>query len=230
VVASQVHLVRHGEVFNPDGILYGRLPGFGLSKLGHKMARKAADDLAARDRTISALLVSPLQRTQESAAPIAAAFELPIQIEGRIIEPTNHFEGMVMQRAVKEPRNWPYLVNPFRPSWGEPYSSIVARMRSAIDAAFDSVDDGDVVLVSHQLPIWMTHLSVAGEHLFHNPAKRRCNLSSITTLALRAPEPSSNSGVATGSAAASDSRVIYEVSYTDPARELQQDATDVGAV
>ena len=102
-----MHLVRHGEVFNPDGILYGRLSGFGLSKLGHRMAQAAADELAARERPMSALRVSPLQRTRESAAPIAEAFGLDPVIDDRIIEPTNRFEGTKMRLALRKPIYWP---------------------------------------------------------------------------------------------------------------------------
>jgi broad specificity phosphatase PhoE len=222
VVASQVHLVRHGEVFNPDGILYGRLPGFGLSKLGHRMAQSAADDLATRGRTVSALRVSPLQRTRESAAPIAAVFQLEPGVDERIIEPTNHFEGTVMARALKNPVNWPFLINPARPTWGEAYRSIERRMLAAIDDAFDSVDDGDVVLVSHQLPIWVAHLSVVGERFWHDPRKRRCALSSITTFERTTGQQATNS--------AESAVVLVETGYTEPAADLQTSATDVGAV
>lgn len=218
MVASQVHLVRHGEVFNPDGILYGRLSGFGLSKLGHTMAQAAADELVARERPIAAIRVSPLQRTRESAAPIAVAAALQPIVDERIIEPTNRFEGTVMRRALTKPVNWPYLVNPLRPSWGEPYTSIAKRMLAAVDDAFDSVESGDVVLVSHQLPIWVTHLAVAGERFAHDPRKRRCSLSSITTFT-RTPTPQS--------AAA---RRLVEVGYAEPAAALSASATDVGAV
>ncbi|MEO8908242.1 MAG: histidine phosphatase family protein [Microbacteriaceae bacterium] len=211
MVASQVHLVRHGEVHNPSGILYGRLPGFRLSELGQKMAQRAADDIRARERPVVSLVASPLQRTQESAAPFAAAFALPIQTDARLIEPANHFEGTVMSQALRNPTNWPWLINPFRPSWGEAYSSIVKRMRAAVDAAFDSVDDGDVVLVSHQLPIWCLHLSLAGERFMHDPRKRRCALSSVTTIERH------------------DSQLV-EVGYADPAAALGVDATDIGAV
>jgi broad specificity phosphatase PhoE len=221
-------------VFNPDGILYGRLPGFGLSKLGIRMAQSAADDLVGRDRPISRLVASPLQRTRESALPISAAFEREVEIDERIIEPTNHFEGMVMSRAVKNPRNWPALINPLRPSWGEAYISIAARMRAAIEDAFDSVDDGDVVLVSHQLPIWTTHLSVAGERLAHNPSKRRCNLSSITSFERRAVSEAEleRAAEAAGQRNASSEAglALVEVGYVEPARALQESATDVGAV
>ena len=203
-------------MFNPDGILYGRMSGFGLSKLGHRMAQAAADDLVERDRPISAISTSPLQRTRESAKPISVAFGLPVDIEDRIIEPTNHFEGTVMKRALRKPRNWPYIVNPVRPSWGEPYASIVQRMRAALDEAFLSVDSGDVVLVSHQLPIWVTHLALAGERFPHDPRKRRCSLSSITTIEQRLGEDGE--------------MTLVEVGYIEPARVLQGLATDVGAV
>ncbi|MGO4785619.1 histidine phosphatase family protein [Cryobacterium sp. W22_MBD10_FK3] len=214
MVASQVHLVRHGEVFNPQRVLYGRLPGFKLSDLGQRMAEAAAADLVDRGRPVVRVIASPLQRTQESAAPIAAAFGLPIHLDERIIEPANRFEGKRMRGqggALRDPRNWPSLVNPARPSWGEPFSSISSRMLDAIDDAFKSVDDGDVVLVSHQLPIWMVHRALAGERLAHDPRKRRCDLSSITTLRLHHNVPA-------------------ELGYVSPAAALLVPANDVGAV
>ncbi|RFA23640.1 histidine phosphatase family protein [Subtercola boreus] len=214
MVASQLHLVRHGEVFNPEHVLYGRLPGFGLSELGRAIAQSAADELVARDRPVSALFASPLQRAQESAAPIEAAFALPIQTEPRIIEPTNRFEGMspaMRNRALRNPKNWPWVRNPFQPSWGEAYTSITSRMIAAMNDAYDSVDDGDVIMVSHQLPIWSTHLEITGQHLWHDPRKRRCNLSSITTFERRGAR-------------------FVEVGYEDPASELLASAVDDGAV
>jgi broad specificity phosphatase PhoE len=214
VVANQVHLVRHGEVYNPDRVLYGRLPGFGLSELGLRMAETAAADLVARGRPVVRVVASPLQRAQESAGPVATAFGVPVETDERVIEPTNHFEGKRMRGAdgaLRDPRNWPFLLNPLQPSWGEPFRAVAGRMLAAIDDAFSSVDDGDVVLVSHQLPIWMVHRALARQQLAHDPRKRRCDLSSITTLSLR------GSG-------------ITEVAYANPAAALQTGATDVGAV
>lgn len=201
-------------MYNPDGVLYGRLPGFGLSDLGAKMAAAAATDLVERGRPIARLIASPLQRTQESAAPIAEAFALPIDIDERIIEPANYFEGKRMRGpngALRDIRNWPALRNPRRPSWGEPFSSISQRMMDAIDDAYNSVESGDVVLVSHQLPIWMVHRTLAGQSLAHDPRKRRCALSSITTLSWRGDG-------------------FSEVAYANPALPLQADSKDVGAV
>ena len=65
--ASRIHLVRHGEVHNPEGILYGRLPHFRLSERGHEMAALAAKELKARGVKVGALDASPLLRTREAA-------------------------------------------------------------------------------------------------------------------------------------------------------------------
>lgn len=219
MVASQLHLVRHGEVYNPDRVLYGRLPNYRLSEVGAEMAAAAAEDLASRGRTVSRLISSPLLRTQESAAPISTALSLPVDIDERVIEPANAFEGKRMRgedSALAKPGNWKYLVNPFKPSWGEPYRSIADRMKAAMTDAALSVDGGDVVIVSHQLPIWMVHRDVSNKNLFHDPRARRCALSSITTLELIDPEHPELGFV--------------EVGYADPAAPLHAQSIDVGAV
>ena len=209
-----LHLVRHGEVHNPDLVLYGRIPGFRLSERGHRMAEAAALELAGSDRAVARLIASPLERAQQSARPIASAFGLEIATDERIIEPTNYFEGMVNSgpdAAFKQPRHWHKFWNPFRPSWGEPYRQVAGRVREAMDAAWDETRDGDIVMVSHQSPIWMAHLDIAGQKLFHNPATRRCDLSSITSFERRGER-------------------WFEVDYRTPAAGLLDDAVDVGAV
>jgi broad specificity phosphatase PhoE len=181
--ASRLHLVRHGEVDNPAHVLYGRLPGYHLSEAGRRMAQAAADHVAALGRPVSGLRCSPLERTQESAEPFAAAFGLAPRLEERIIEPWNVFEGTRMRRALMNPWNWRHLRRLSEPSWGEPYASIAARMRAAMDDAWHEADGGDVVFVSHQAPIWIAHLSIAGLPLRHDPRSRRCALSSVTSFA-----------------------------------------------
>jgi broad specificity phosphatase PhoE len=218
VPADLIHLVRHGEVYNPDHVLYGRIPGFGLSELGQRMAKAAADSKVGHP--ITRLYASPLQRTQESAAPWSANFRLSVITDERLIEPWNDFEGTAGfgAKALRNPRLWPKLRNPFRPSWGEPYASIAARMLSVIEDAWDATESGEVALVSHQLPIWMVHRQLAGERLFHDPRRRRCALSSITTLRR-------SSGRATDGG-----QRFVEVDYQDPAAALQASAIDLGAV
>ena len=173
--------MRHGEVHNPARVLYGRLPGYGLSADGRRMARQAAEYVKSLDRPVSALVCSPLQRTQESAEPFAEIFGMAPVIDERVIEPTNVFEGKRMAIAMVNPWNWRHLRKPALPSWGEPYADVVGRMNAAMTQAWDAADAGDVVIVSHQLPIWITHLAVAGLPLRHDPRARRCALSSVTS-------------------------------------------------
>ncbi|MFK4835706.1 histidine phosphatase family protein [Microbacterium sp. ZW T2_14] len=179
--AARLHLVRHGEVHNPARVLYGRLPGYGLSADGRRMARQAAEYVKSLERPVSALVCSPLQRTQESAEPFAEIFGMAPVIDERVIEPTNVFEGKRMAIAMVNPWNWRHLRKPALPSWGEPYADVVGRMNAAMTQAWDAADAGDVVIVSHQLPIWLTHLAVAGLPLRHDPRARRCALSSVTS-------------------------------------------------
>lgn len=179
--ADRLHLVRHGEVHNPQRVLYGRLPGYGLSVDGRRMARQAAEYVHALDRPVTALVCSPLQRTQESSEPFTEIFGLEPRIDERVIEPTNVFEGRRMLRALVNPWNWRHLRKPALPSWGEPYADVIARMNEAMTEAWQAADSGDVVIVSHQLPIWITHLAVAGLPSRHDPRERRCALSSVTS-------------------------------------------------
>ncbi|GEK86331.1 histidine phosphatase family protein [Microbacterium aerolatum] len=179
--AERLHLVRHGEVHNPRRLLYGRLPHYRLSEDGRRMARAAAEYVEGLDRPVGSLHCSPLERTQESAEPFAEIFGLEPVIDERVIEPTNVFEGTRMSRSLRDPRNWWHLRNPSLPSWGEPYLSIAERMEDAMNSAWDEADGGDAVIVSHQAPIWITHLYVAGLRLRHDPRTRRCALSSVTS-------------------------------------------------
>jgi broad specificity phosphatase PhoE len=178
-----VHLVRHGEVRNPDGMLYGRLPGYRLSDRGERQAAQVAEVLA--DRDITAVLASPLERAQQTAAPIAASHGLEVITESGLIEAGNLFEGTAVglgDGVLRDPRNWWKLRNPFRPSWGEPYSEIVTRMLAAAQRAAALADGHEAVCVSHQLPIWTLRQHLLGKRLWHDPRRRECALGSLTSL------------------------------------------------
>jgi len=180
---TRVHVVRHGEVYNPTGILYGRLPGFHLSERGRAQAAAVADALA--DRDIVAVIASPLQRAQETAAPIAARHGLAVDTDPDLIESENWFEGRRVgpgDGAWRDPRFWWHLRNPFRPSWGEPYVEIADRMTTAADKARARGAGHEVVCVSHQLPVWTLRLHLTGKRLWHDPRRRKCDLASVTTL------------------------------------------------
>ncbi|MHA7240133.1 histidine phosphatase family protein [Arthrobacter sp. TMS1-12-1] len=193
---STVHLVRHGEVHNPEGVLYGRLPEFHLSELGRRMADQMAGYFQERrddGAEIVHLVASPLVRAQETAQPLADALGLSVTTDERIIEAENRFEGMSrIKSRLRQPRYWPLLVNPFRPSWGEPYRLQVGRVMEGVEDARRralalSADHGsdrpaEAILVSHQLPIWVTRLAAEHRRLWHDPRERECTLTSITSL------------------------------------------------
>lgn len=177
-----VHLLRHGQVENPEGVLYGRLPNFHLSELGRRMAERAAEFL--RDADLVHLRCSPLERAQETMAPIQQIVGLPVVTDGRVIEAASFLEGKrfgASSSALRDPRNWGYLRNPLRPSWGEPYVEIVARMRAAMADARDAALGHEALIVSHQLPIWMARCDAEGRRLAHDPRKRECTLASLTS-------------------------------------------------
>lgn len=206
---TTVHLLRHGEVFNPDKVLYGRLPGYQLSDLGHEMAQRAAAALA--DADIARVVSSPMERAQQTATPVAAAHDLGIDLDTDLIEAENVFEGKrvsVGDGVLRQPQAWRHLWNPFTPSWGEPYTQVAARMRRAVDAARMSVPGREVVLVSHQLPIWVARLDAENRRYWHDPRSRQCTLASITSLTFEGDE-------------------LATITYTEPSRDLIAKASKI---
>ncbi|QAY69915.1 histidine phosphatase family protein [Xylanimonas protaetiae] len=185
MVTTTVHLLRHGEVHNPGRVLYGRIPGYHLSERGHEMARIVAAALTEQGRDVVGVIASPLQRAQETAAPIAAAFKLATGTDERLVEAGNRFEGTTIGAKpwqLLNPRWWPLLRNPLTPSWGEPYREQADRVQAAVADARAAHAGHEVVLVSHQLPIWVTRLGYEDRRLWHDPRKRQCTLCSLTSL------------------------------------------------
>ncbi len=204
-----VHLLRHGEVFNPEGVLYGRLPGYYLSDLGEEMAVRAADALAGHD--ISHVVSSPMERAQQTATPMAQKHDLPIEIDPNLIEADNVFEGQrvsVGDGVLRQPRAWRHLWNPFKPSWGEPYDEVADRMHRAIDDARGKARGHEAVLVSHQLPIWIARLRAEDRRLWHDPRSRQCTLASLTSLTY-------------------DGDRLTAITYTEPSRDLLAKASKI---
>jgi len=182
-MSSTVHVVRHGEVHNPDKILYGRQPGWRLSERGQEMAQTIGEWSKTLD--LGALHVSPLQRAQETAAPIAAAHNIAITTDERLIEAANVFEGKpfaVGDGVLRHPAAWKHLWNPWKPSWGEPYEEQISRMLAAIFVANKAANGKDAICVSHQLPIWILRSAIENRRLLHDPRKRECSLASVTSV------------------------------------------------
>ena len=202
MITSRVHLLRHGEVYNPSGVLYGRLPGYHLSDRGRAMAVRIAETVGGRD--ITHVVSSPLERAHETAAPAAEVLGLQVVIDDRLIEAGNVFEGLtfgVGDGALRRPEHWRHLRNPFRPSWGEAYTAIAARMLAALAAARDAAKGHEALCVSHQLPIWTVRSSVEGRRLWHDPRRRQCSVASLTTFTYEGDD-------------------VVSVAYSEPAADL----------
>jgi broad specificity phosphatase PhoE len=181
-VRTTVHLLRHGEVHNPAQVLYGRLEGYRLSERGQAMAARVAEDLSRGD--VVAVVSSPLQRAQETAAPLARMLGVEVSTDDRLIESENVFEGIAIGTrggSLRNPVYWRHLWNPFRPSWGEPYRHIAERMLAAVTDARDAARGHEVVCVSHQLPIWTARNAATGRRMWHDPRVRECALASLTS-------------------------------------------------
>lgn len=197
-----VHLVRHGEVHNPKKILYGRLPGYRLSERGNNMAHATAAELA--DHDVTYLAASPLQRAQETSRPFAEKLGLAVVTDEDLLEAGNQLEGRHIKGVRSElwnPRLWPLLRDPSIPSWGEPYTEIRERMWRAIDRARDAAQGHEAVMVSHQLPIVMIQRDALGLPLAHNPAARKCELASVTSLVF-------------------DGEDLTDICYSEPAQDI----------
>lgn len=209
---TTVHVMRHGEVHNPEKILYGRIPGFRLSERGEQMAERAADFFA--DKDIVLVVASPLERAQQTATPIANRLQIELNTDDNLIEAENVFEGQrvsVGDGVLRTPSAWKHLWNPFRPSWGEPYVDLAARMRVAIDAARISAAGREAVLVSHQLPIWIARLDAEKKRFWHDPRRRQCSLASVTSFVFEGSD-------------------LVAIEYHEPAADLLENSTGgVGA-
>ncbi len=202
-MAQTIHFVRHGEVHNPEKILYGLQPGWRLSDRGKEMAAVIGQWSTKLD--LGAIHASPLQRAQETVAPIIAKHKLSLNTDKNLIEASNIFEGKKFELGsgvLRHPASWRYLYNPWKPSWGEPYDQLISRMLKGLFAARDAAGGKDAICVSHQLPIWILRSAVEGRRLLHDPRKRECTLASVTSFEL-------------------DSEgMISSVSYSEPAKHL----------
>lgn len=208
---TRVHLVRHGEVHNPEKVLYGRLPGYVLSQLGHEMAERVGSALSSRD--VVHLLSSPLERAQQTIAPLAQALGITPVLDERVIEAGNAFEGKpfgVGDGVLRRPANWRKLLNPWQPSWGEAYIGIAARMRAAVADARRVAAGHEAVIVSHQSPVWIARRSFEAQHLWHDPRRRQCSLASITTLVFTGDQ-------------------LTEITFAEPAADLLPGKAGFGA-
>ena len=216
--STTIHFIRHGKVENPDHLLYERLPGFHLSDLGRRMARAAADYAAADPQLSSVVAVysSPLDRTRETAGIIIGALNkvrvergeqpLELQTDNRIIEAGNEFRGKRIgygEGALWRNGNWHLVRNLWKPSWGESYQHIAARVGDFAQEKVREYAGKQIIAVSHESPIWSyRHLLETG-HPEHNMVLRHTALASVTSITYD-----------------SETGKMLSISYADPAKDV----------
>ncbi|NEG96243.1 histidine phosphatase family protein [Bifidobacterium sp. SMB2] len=217
--ATTIHLVRHGEVYNPDHVLYERLPNFHLSDRGVRMAQATARYIAAHSgiNQASAVYSSPLDRTRETAGEILAALNsvrterdeptLELHTDKRVIEAGSEFRGKRIGHgdgALWRPENLKLIRNLHKPTWGESYAHIGARMSDFVYEKVDEYAGRQVIVVSHESPIWsFRHLMETG-HAEHWMFLRKTALASVTSFTFDA-----------------DTHELIAIAYADPAANVR---------
>lgn len=192
---TTVHLIRHGEVYNPDHVLYERLPGFHLSERGMRMAHETGRYLAQKSETKNpdAIFSSPLDRTIDTVTAIVEELgKMPetnniydvVTTDERIIEARNEFRGKRIghgEGALWKNGNWKLVRNLWRPSWGESYKEIAARVQDFVFEKVDEYPDGNVLAVMHESPIWSFRCLMEKGRSEHNMLLRKTALASVTS-------------------------------------------------
>jgi broad specificity phosphatase PhoE len=179
---ATIHLIRHGEVENPKGVIYGRLPGYHLSERGRRQAQSASEHLSEAD--IAVIIASPLERAQETAELIAAPHGISVETDDRVIESHTTLEGVgrSLWGFFTRPHHWWHFRNPLRPSWGESFSDVRKRMLEAVDDAVERAGGREIAVVSHQTPVLVARMALTKSRMPPWLAVTQCRTGSVTTL------------------------------------------------
>ena len=178
--STLVYLVRHGAVHNPERVRYGRLPGYTLSDEGRTQIQATARWLDAQPRRPTRVVSSPLERATQSAAILAERLGIDARAtDERVIEARSRFDGLGYRRDLLAHLRRAL----FSGDRDEAPQSVAERMQRAI-LAHAVIDEGPVVIVSHQLPIQYARLAIEGAarrvRSWHRRA--RCETASVHAL------------------------------------------------
>jgi probable phosphoglycerate mutase len=181
--ATLVLLVRHGQTPTTGKLLPGRAPGLHLAEAGQQQASRAAERIAALAK-VDAIYASPLERARETAAPIAAARGMKVQIDKGLLEcDFGDWTGAELKNLMKLPE-WNTVQrapSTFRFPNGESFTEMQTRMVSAIDRLRAKHSGGTIVLVSHADPIKAAVAHAMGTHidLFQRIVIGTCSISAV---------------------------------------------------
>ena len=144
MVKTTLYLMRHGQVHNPDDILYGRLPGYFLSADGIEQAQAAGAWLA--DKHIAAIYSSPMERALQTAGIVSQHIGglTPVNDE-RIIEVRTPFEGEPIAKLAA--KGWDLYTGNEPPN--ETPATVLDRVLEFFDAVIETHQGESVLAVAH---------------------------------------------------------------------------------
>jgi probable phosphomutase (TIGR03848 family) len=186
-----VLLVRHGTTPTTGAKLPGRAPGLHLSPAGQRQAAAAAKRIA-KLRSVAAVYASPLERTQETAAPIAEATNLEVRIHPGLLEcEFGEWTGGELKELARKPewRQVQQSPSSFRFPGGESFAEAQLRICSALAALVAEHPGQTVVAVSHADPIKAAVAAAIGTHLdlFQRIVVSPCSVSAVLYAPTGAP-------------------------------------------
>jgi probable phosphomutase (TIGR03848 family) len=179
-----VLFVRHGRTPTTGKLLPGRAGGLHLSPTGVAQAEKAAERIAALGRKPTAVYASPLERTKETAAPIAKALGLRVRTESGLVEvDIGEWTGQSLRRVARSKswagvQRWP---SAFRFPGGESFGDMTLRVSESVLSLVEHHRGETIVAVSHADPIKAVVAWAAGVplDLFQRFVVSPCSISAI---------------------------------------------------
>lgn len=178
-------MVRHGRTPTTGQVLPGRAKGLHLGEEGVAQAERAAERIAALGkRRVKAVYASPMERTRETAAPIAAALGQKVKIERGLLEADfGGWTGRKLADLAKKPE-WQQVQkypSGFRFPDGESFAEMQQRMVTTLNKLVDAHPGQTVVAVSHADPIKAAVAHAMGTHLdlFQRIVIGPCSISAV---------------------------------------------------
>ena len=181
---TTILLVRHGVTGTTGKVLPGRAPGLHLSTKGVEQAQRTAQRLSELSPSATALYASPLERTRETAAPIASALGLRVRAERGLLEcDFGDWTGKTLSSLRKKPE-WRSVQNSpstFRFPQGESFTEMQLRMWTTLERLAHSHEGQTIVVVSHADPIKaaVTYAQGVPLDLFQRTVISTCSVSAM---------------------------------------------------
>lgn len=156
---TTVHLTRHGEVHNPEKILYGRIPGFVLSETGKQQVHALGKHIAKKK--IRHVYTSPLDRTRETASILSTYIPMEhMHPDARLLENATPLEGKPLKEIALHDFNF-YATEHIK-NGGERIADIADRMTQFFEEIRVRHTNEEVLVVSHGDPIMITYAYYSG--------------------------------------------------------------------